>query len=588
MGFRSRIGKTTSDIGDNMRKIFVNMIALISTTVLMLGSVGHAQDLPSGYITTIAGDTTNGYNGDYRSATGALLSLPRGIALTNAEDAILFADSENHRIRKVDLKSGNIFTIAGNGSSDFRGDGNLAIDSSLNSPTGIAVDKLGNIYIADSGNNRIRKVDTGGYISTIAGSSQAGNDGDRGLATQATLIFPTDVAVDIDGTVYIADLGSNRIRKVNGGTGLITTIAGNGERIFTGNEGIATETAMNPAGIALDGKGGLIIADMRNHRVRRINLNTGTIETIVGIGRKPKREDDIGDGRLAQEALLNRPTRVTVTPNGDIYICDSENHRIRKVDSKTEMITSIGGDGVSGYSGDNKPARDARLWVPYGIAVDRRSNIYIADYLNHRVRRINQRRATAIRHIPLQLNPISLLSALMRYSIEFGIGVHLPEEQNLGRVFSNDQDSKILFEPAPLVEFALERKTDVRKLGNISLSFILSWPKSLPTPTSFGGHKGVLTALLVRNSRPFPLSFMDRDTSIDVGVGFWFFKFSRARLGEAIDLNPALRLGLKTEIGKILHGTLSIEGAYLHLKGPSYHIPSVLMNMTYNRNLIAN
>lgn len=125
MGFRSRIGKMTSDIGDNMRKIFVNMIALISTIFLMLGSVGHAQDLPPGYITTIAGDTTNGYNGDYRSSAGALLSLPRGIALTNAEDAILFADSENHRIRNVDLKSGNIYTIAGNGSSDFRGDGKL-------------------------------------------------------------------------------------------------------------------------------------------------------------------------------------------------------------------------------------------------------------------------------------------------------------------------------------------------------------------------------------------------------------------------------------------------------------------------------
>ncbi|MBM3280935.1 MAG: hypothetical protein FJY95_23085 [Candidatus Handelsmanbacteria bacterium] len=365
-------------------------------------STAAAEDLPAGYITTIAGDTIAGYNGDNIPSTknllnapkdkpGAALNMPLGVAVSASGLEVFIADTGNHRIRMVDLQYGDIVTVAGNGSNDFRGDGGVATNASINSPAGVAVDKAGNIYIADSGNHRVRKVDPTGIITTVAGSSSWGYDGDGGVATQAKLKEPADVAVDRDGTLYIADLGNNRIRRVDAITGVITTIAGSGGRKFN-QDGPAQAAGMNPKGIALDGKGGLLIVDMHNHRIRKIDLASGVVATIMGTG-----EDGfLGDGDLALGAHFNKPVRVAVSGMGTLYISDAGNNRVRKVDVATEIITTIAGNGESGFKGDNGRGIAASLQTPYGIAVDANENVFVADHLNHRVRRLNQRSAAAL------------------------------------------------------------------------------------------------------------------------------------------------------------------------------------------------
>lgn len=367
-----------------------------------LSSTAAAEDLPAGYITTVAGDTIAGYNGDSipsakglvnapKGQAGASLNMPMGLAVSASGFEVFIADTGNHRIRKVDLQYGDIVTVAGNGSNEFRGDGGVATNASINSPAGVAVDKTGNIYIADSGNHRVRKVDPNGIITTVAGSSSWGYDGDGGVATQAKLKEPADVAVDRDGTLYIADLGNNRIRRVDAATGVITTIAGSGGRKFN-EDGPAMEAGMNPKGIALDGKGGLLVADMYNHRIRKIDLGSGEVITVVGTG-----EDGyLGDGDLALGAHLNKPVRIALSPVGTLYISDAGNNRVRKVEAVTDVITTIAGNGDAGYKGDKGPGIAASLQTPYGIAVDASENVFVADHLNHRVRRVNQRSAVAL------------------------------------------------------------------------------------------------------------------------------------------------------------------------------------------------
>ena len=253
----------------------------------------------------------------------------------------------------------------------------------------MAADGAGNLYIADSGNHRIRKVDSSGTISTIAGSGEFGFGGDGGPAIDARLNYPSGVAVDGAGNVYIADLGNQRIRKVDS-TGTITTIAGSGETGFGGggfggDGGPATEAQLNyPRGVAIDGAGNVYIADQGNQRIRKVD-STGTITTIAGSGER----GFSGDGDPATEAQLNYPWGVAVDGAGNVYIADLGNHRIRKVDS-LGTITTIAGSGEFGFGGDGGPAIDARLNYPSGVAVDGAGNLYIADSVNHRIRILTQ------------------------------------------------------------------------------------------------------------------------------------------------------------------------------------------------------
>ena len=250
----------------------------------------------------------------------------------------------------------------------------------------MAVDAAGNVYIADDRNHRIRKVDAAGTISTFAGTSTYGFNGDGSAATSThfRLAYSSGVAVDASGNVYIADTFNHRIRRVSA-TGTVWTIAGSGTAGFSGDSGQATSAQLNePRGLALDAAGNVYIADRANHRIRKVDATAGTISTIAGSGTAGA----TGDGGLATSARLNNPEWVAVDGAGNIYISDVGNRRLRKVDAATGVISRI--RGVAGaFSGDGGPATSAQLSTPLGVAADGAGNIYIADTLNHRVRRVS-------------------------------------------------------------------------------------------------------------------------------------------------------------------------------------------------------
>ena len=332
----------------------------------------------AGTITTIAGTGESGDGGDGGPAIQATLYYPRGVAVDSTGN-LYIADTRNNRIRKVD-STGTITTIAGTG---FGGDGGPANQASISSPRGVAVDGGGNLYIADTENNRIRKVDSTGTITTIVGTGGGGDSGDGGPAGQAKLYYPRGVAVDSGGNLYIADTGNHRIRKVDS-TGTITTIAGTGDGGFDGDEGPAKQAWLSgPGGVAVDGGGNLYIADTRNNRIRKVD-STGTITTIAGTGERGFSED----GGPAVQVWLDTPLGVAVDSGGNLYIADTTNHRIRKVDS-TGTITTIAGTGDRGFGGDGHPAHQAWLSGPGGVAVDGGGNLYIADTRNHRIRKVD-------------------------------------------------------------------------------------------------------------------------------------------------------------------------------------------------------
>ena len=361
----------------------VRAIKLALCAALLAAAAG-AQSSADWTITTIAGTGKVGFRGDGGPAIEAKLYFPAGVA-TDGVGNVYIADSSNDRIRKVD-STGTITTIAGGESAvNFPGDGGPASQAKLWSPSDVAVDGAGNLYIADRLNQRIRKVDSTGTITTIAGTGEPGFSRDGGPASQATLWSPSDVAVDGVGNVYIADSSNDRIRKVDS-TGTITTIAGSGPHYdggFGGDGGPAVKAQLGrPSGVALDGDGNLYIADTDNQRIRKVD-STGTITTIAGTGKG----GFSGDGGPAVKAQLGRPSGVALDGVGNLYIADSSNDRIRKVDS-TGTITTIAGTGKGGFSGDGGPAVKAQLRRPSGVALDGDGNLYIADSSNNRIRKL--------------------------------------------------------------------------------------------------------------------------------------------------------------------------------------------------------
>jgi len=303
---------------------------------------------------------------------------------------------------------GIITTYAGDGNG-YSGDGGPATSASLDGPSGLAMDSAGNLYIADTGNNVIRKVTPGGIITTCAGNGNAGFSGDGGPATAASLninIDPVGIAVDASGNLYIADSMNNRVRKVSAGSGIITTVAGNGFGAedgiggFSGDGGQATAAELfAPTGLAIDSSGNLYIADLANMRVRKVSPN-GIITTVAGSGcvlsiSTPNCGGFSGDGGPATSATLNRPAALALDGSGNLFIADNENNRIRKV-SPAGIITTFAGIGpvcefsnlscTGSYSGDGGPATSAALSAPQGLATDRAGNVYISDTNNLRVR----------------------------------------------------------------------------------------------------------------------------------------------------------------------------------------------------------
>ncbi len=391
-----------------------------------------------GTIHTLAGTGEPGYSGDGAPAGAACLNEPKGVTV-DERGSVYIADSENHVIRKVDLTTGIITTVAGkavgpvgltddrdnscliHGSTDddpfetldrsgperfaqladlsgtvrfvtgvasgngrFAGDGGLATEALLNFPSGVAVDEYGNLYIADTMNHRIRRVDGAtGIITTVAGTGQPRFSGDGGPAVAAALNEPTAVVVDQNGCLYIADQSNNRVRVVDLETGIIRTIAGTGTAAYGGDgeRGIHASLA-GPSGLAWGPDEVLYVADTFNGRIRRIDPVTGLIDTVLGDGGEYRYQGEADRPSMS----LSRPYGIAVDRQGNILVTDSDNHLIRRWDRKNGSVMRIAGAGAARFAGDGGPADEASLNYPFGVAVDGCGRIFIADTFNHRIR----------------------------------------------------------------------------------------------------------------------------------------------------------------------------------------------------------
>jgi len=362
----------------------------ILTIILIITA---ATTIQAQTIATVVGNGNGVYAGDTLKAINASLHWPQALTF-DKKGRLYIADALNNRIRRVS-ESGIITTIAGtgylagSGKGYYNGDDIAATAADLYNPTGVAVDTAGNVYFADMGNNRVRKIDTGGKIHTVAGDGSGSFGGDNGLATAAKVNKPERVAVDTFGNIYIAEPLSNRIRKINAG-GTITTFAGTGTPTYTGDGGQASAaTLMNPVDVFADKLGNVYIADELNECVRMVDPS-GIITTIAGEGIPAF----TGDGGPATAARLYDPTGVTLDDSGNVYISDRGNECIRKISKWSGNIETLTGTGIAdsaGYRGDGGPATAAWLDFPQGLVVNSKGSLFIADQNNNRIRAIGSK-----------------------------------------------------------------------------------------------------------------------------------------------------------------------------------------------------
>ncbi|GJL66300.1 MAG: hypothetical protein NPIRA05_12710 [Nitrospirales bacterium] len=398
------------------------------------------DSIQSGHIGTIAGVGEPGGTGDGGASTKASVNEPKNVAFDHLGNLYVI-DSENHVIRKIDRKNGLIFTIAGDvrecqqatvepesvaaettaepedlladladnpagayehtpdlsgtvrywggkapTETRFDGDGGPASEAKLNFPSGIAIDETGVMYIADTLNHRIRKVDPAtGKIQTIAGTGRAKWTGDDGPSQAATLNEPVALVIDGKGRLFVADQSNNRVRMIDTTTGMITTVAGMGEATYNGDDMPAIESGLaGPSGLALDTDGNLLIADTFNNRIRKVNLESGGIETVLGNGQAFSYQPGVNGGELS----VARPYGIAFDQNGHLFITDSDNHLLRKWNPVENTMMVVAGAGVAQFSGDGDLPQKSSLNFPFGVAVDQVGNIAIADTFNHRIRLI--------------------------------------------------------------------------------------------------------------------------------------------------------------------------------------------------------
>jgi len=338
-------------------------------------------------ITTAVGTGERGFAGDGGPAARALLNGPFDIGF-DAGGNLYFSDTFNHRIRRVDARTGIIATCAGSGAAGYSGDGGPATQAAFNEPYGIAVDRAGNIYVADRHNHCVRRIDgASGMVTTVAGDGSAGFAGDGGAAARAGLVEPNGLAFDpAQQRLLIADVADNRVRVVDLAQGTIATFAGTGEAAHTGDGGLASAAGVFGARAVKVASGGTVyILERQGSSLRAVDPRTGVITTVAGTGARGYG----GDGGPALAAVFDAPKELAIEPGGDLLIVDTENHAIRRFDIKSGTVETIAG-GHKGSGGDGGPARAAGLSRPHGIAVGPDGALYIGDTENHRIRKLTR------------------------------------------------------------------------------------------------------------------------------------------------------------------------------------------------------
>ncbi len=372
-----------------MRVLIVFFIGFFLGTIafsLTIFAVESGTSNVAGKMSTAIGTGDAGYSGDDGPAAAARLNNPFDVAFDRSGN-LFISDTFNHCVRRVDAKNGRITTVAGTGTKGFSGDGGPATKAQMNEPYGIVLDKASNLYITDRLNRRIRRVDgRTGVIATVAGDGSKSFSGDGGPAINAGLVEPNGIALDSAANrLYIADVADNRVRVVDLGSETIRTFAGTGKGAHSGDSGPALTAAIFGARAVEVGRDGTVyILERQGNTLRAVDSVTRTIKTIAGTGAK----GFTGDGGPALKATFNGPKELAVDASGNLLIVDTENHAIRRIDAKTGTVITIAGNGKRGGRGDGGPATAAQLARPHGVAVAADGGVYIGDTENHRIRRV--------------------------------------------------------------------------------------------------------------------------------------------------------------------------------------------------------
>lgn len=354
---------------------------------LILGSVSPVWGTEFGDIVTVAGTGQAKLGRQAGPVDQVNIGQPFG-ALIGPDGALYVTEVENHRVLRVDLGSGQVTTIAGTGEKGYSGDGGPATQAQLNEPYELRFATNGDIYFVEMVNNIVRKIDgQTGIISTVAGTGEKGYSGDGGQATEAAFHRPHSIALSEDDRyLYIADIQNHRIRRVDLQSGMVTSIAGNGEKkLPVDGETIAGKPILGPRALFLE-DGQLWIALREGNSVWRLDLSDGRIHHVAGTGKS----GFSGDGGSAKTATMNGPKGIAKAPNGRIYIVDTENQTIREIDTQRDRIRTVAGIGPQGrgYAGDGGPATSAQMDRPHGIGIGPDNALYIGDTNNHRVRKV--------------------------------------------------------------------------------------------------------------------------------------------------------------------------------------------------------
>lgn len=358
----------------------LHLFSLLLAISAMIGATAIAADTNT---VTIAGNGKAEYTGDGGNAVAAGVGGPFGVSL-GPDGALYICETTNHVVRRLDEQTGRLSTVAGTGQKGYAGDGGPATKAKLNEPYEIRFDAEGNMLFVEMRNHLVRRVDgKTGIISTVAGTGKKGFSGDNGPATRATMSSPHSIALDNSGNLYICDIGNHRIRRVDLKSGVISTFGGTGARQKTPDGAPLKGTPLNgPRALDFDGRSSLFLALREGNAVYRIDLDKQTLHHLGGTGKKGY----AGDGGDAKQALLSGPKGIAIGPGGDIYLADTESHTIRVIRSASGIIETIVGDGKQG-DGPDGASRKCRLARPHGVFVDRAGNVYIGDSSNNKVRK---------------------------------------------------------------------------------------------------------------------------------------------------------------------------------------------------------